>query len=254
MKSRTFRVTISFDEDRESDIIKQLEGLADKRQLGIILSNLIRSAYDDMGQNIRNLSTPALSPVRQQFFNQLIQEVKEQDKKIDAIYSMCEDLYGLARANKAVGLEGKADNLMLSQFVLQRQQSKLKNLLGESSSVRVYESEKLLREKEKADKVWEYIAEVYEGMITELRPMLYSTEVIQTPVPNKPKQPKQEMFDYPDDYEPELVGMRSTDKAEEPAKKLDKKAQAKKEAGDKINVPKSEKAEILLRMMKSKRE
>ena len=62
------------------------------------------------------------------------------------------------------------------------------------------------------------------------------------------------MFDYPDDYEPELVGMRSTDKAEEPAKKLDKKAEAKKEAGDKINVPKSEKAEILLRMMKSKRE
>lgn len=202
---RTFRVTISFDESKEKDIINQLEGLADTRKLGGLLSNLIRAAYDRNSpgiQGIENMTTSTLSPARQQFFSQLIQEVKEQDKKIDAIYSMCEDLYGLARVNKAVGLEGKAENLMLSQFILQRQQSRLKDLLGESNSIRVYESEKLLKEKEKADKVWEYIAGVYEGMITELKPMLY-----QARTSKETKQQVQDTIDYPDDYEIELAGI-----------------------------------------------
>ena len=175
MKSKTFRVTISFDENKEKDIIKTMEDLADKRQLGVVLSNLIRTAYDNNLKNggLKNVPTSPLSAVRQRFFDKLIKEVQSQDKKIDSIYSMCEDLYGLARANKALGLEGKVDNLMLSQFVMQRQQSRLKEILGEDGAAHLYASDRLLNEREKADKVWEYIAEVYLEMISELKPLLF---------------------------------------------------------------------------------
>lgn len=173
MGARTFRVTVSFDEEKERDLIETVEYLAERRQLGIVSSNLLRKAVDDKTIILDSLTTPSLSVTRQKFFDWVVQVLKAQAERIDKIYSMGSDMYVLARANKAMGLEGKVDNLMTSQFLLKRQQSKIQEILGLSDSQHLFESDKLLNEKEKADKTWEYIAEVYEEMIAELRPYVF---------------------------------------------------------------------------------
>lgn len=176
---RTFRVSISFDENKEQDIINWLESLSEKRQIGEVLSNMVKSAFDGDGTAFKNMNTTSLSVIRQQFFNEITQEVKAQTNKIDEVYSMCEDLYGLARLNKTVELEAKTDNLMLTQFVLQRQQNQLKQILGVDNVKVPYASDRLLDEKEKAEKVFGFIAEVYESYIAEIQKQVALLQNIQ---------------------------------------------------------------------------
>lgn len=176
---RTFRVSISFDEIKEQDIINWLESLSEKRQIGEVLSNMVKSAFDGDGTAFKNMNTTSLSVIRQQFFNEITQEVKAQTNKIDEVYSMCEDLYGLARLNKTVGLEAKTDNLMLTQFVLQRQQNQLKQTLGVDNVKVPYASDRLLDEKEKTEKVFGFIAEVYESYIAEIQKQVALLQNIQ---------------------------------------------------------------------------
>lgn len=271
MSTKSFRVTISFDVDKEADIIEQLEGLADKRQLGSILSNLIRLAYDGSSPTSKslNLNTSTLSPTRQQFFNELSQKVQAQDKRIDEIYSMCEDLYGLARANKAIGLEDKASNLMLSQFVLQRQQDKLKRILGEDNVRRLYESDRLLNESEKADKVWDFIAGVYESMIEELRPIhpiVPSNQIVQSRVscnsnlnpPNQNITTPADHFTNNNDGDDEIIDLVEKPKDHTSNKQLNPSSDIATSLEDigtneeEISIPTGDRAKKLLAMMKKK--
>ena len=228
MGTRTFRVTMSFDDVRENDIISELEHLNGKRKLGPIMTSMIRMAFDE-GLIFKDISTDALSANRQKFFDGLTQEVKEQDKKIDSIYRMCEDLYGLAKANKALGLDDKATNLMLSQFVLQRQQSELKKILGENDIGHMYESDRLLNEKEKAEKIWGFITEVYEGMIAEAQSSLVRTVEVQPAVTVKSSPDTSNKDDADDEF------VELTEKPKE-VKKVETK---KEQAPDKKPEPKS---------------
>lgn len=154
-----------------------VEGLAGSRDLGAYISNLVRADFD--GGEARKNITSTLSLLRQQYFNEAAQKIKAQDRKIDEIYQMCEDMYGLARMNKVLGLESKAENMMSSLFILQRQQSELKGLLGVDNLNTPYLSDRLLNEKDKADKVLAFSLEVYEAMIAEVKSSLFKpAEVI----------------------------------------------------------------------------
>ena len=173
MSVRSFRVSVSFDAEREQDVIAWLESLADSKKLGEILANMVRAAFDGDKNTFKGMNTSMLSPLRQQFFHGVECRLKEQDCKIDQIYSMCEDMYMLAKLNKAMGLESRTENLMLASFILQRQQSRLKQILCESSLKHTYESDKLLQEQEKAEKIFDYISEAYAAMLEELKPLLF---------------------------------------------------------------------------------
>lgn len=174
MGMKTIRSTISLDAQKEQDIINALQVLADSHKQGDYIVSLIRADFDNNGAILRNMTAyHPLAPNRTEFFKQIKSDVKEMDRKIKAIYDMCLELHGLARMNKAIELESKADNLMMSVFVLQRQQSKIKEILGEGEFPHVYDSERLLNEKDKADSIMEYIMETYGGLIAEVKPLLF---------------------------------------------------------------------------------
>ena len=188
MGTKTIRGgSMTFDADKEKDIIGYLEGLAGSRDLGVFIANLIRAAFDNDRTAFQNI-TSTLSAYRTEYFKRLAQEVKEQDRKIDEVYEMCSDLYGLARMNKVMGLESKAENMLSSQFILQRQQNELKRLLGVDNLNTPYVSDKLLNEAEKADKVMGFIMEVYEPMIAETKNTLYQRIEYVTPKPTEVQQ------------------------------------------------------------------
>lgn len=182
MGTKTIRGgSLTFDEAKEKDIIAFLEGLAGSRDLGAYLSNLIRADFD--GGEAKKNTTSTLSSLRQQFFNEITQLVKAQDRKIDGLYSMCEDMYALARMNKVMGLENKTENMLSSQFILQRQQNELKSLLGVDNLSTPYLSDKLMNEKEKADTVLAFSLGVYEAMIGEVKSSLFKSveAIVQRP-------------------------------------------------------------------------
>ena len=184
MGSKQFRATISLDDKKEKDLIEALQSLSGKKQLGDLVTDLVRQASDKQAIAASRYTDFAIS--REKFFSAVARKLKEQDDKINTIYKMCEDLYGLARANKAMGLEDKTQNLMIGQFVLQCQQNKIKALLGEGEFSHLYESEKLLNEKEKADKIWEFIVETYGNMLTELQGMVCRPiEIAAPPLPSQ---------------------------------------------------------------------
>lgn len=205
MGTKAFRVTFSFDEEKEPDIIKHLESLSEKRQIGAVCSNAIRMAFDNPRQQGNDSSS--LSLLRQQFFNEVARQLKEQDRKIDGIYAMCSDLYGLARMNKVMGLDSKAENMLLSHFILQHQQSELKGLLGVDNLSTPYLSEKLLNEKEKADKVLAFSLEVYEAMLAEVKSSLFKpVEVIaQKPTTAMPVKTEAKQVEAPVDADEEFI-------------------------------------------------
>lgn len=182
MGTKQFRVTITLDDKKEQDLIEALQSLSRKKQLGDLLTDLVRQESDRQAIAASRYTDFAIS--REKFFSAVARKLKEQDDKINTIYRMCEDLYGLARANKAMGLEDKTQNLMIGQFILQSQQNKIKALLGEDEFNHIYESERLIREKEKADKVWEFIVETYGNMLTELQGMVCRPiEIAASPLP-----------------------------------------------------------------------
>lgn len=182
MGTKQFRVTITLDDKKEQDLIEALQSLSRKKQLGDLVTDLVRQASDK--QAIAASRYTDLTISREKFFSGVARKLKEQDDKINTIYRMCGDLYGLARANKAMGLEDKTRNLMIGQFILQSQQNKIKALLGEDEFNHIYESEKLLNEKEKADQIWEFIVETYGNMLTELQGMVCRPiEIAASPLP-----------------------------------------------------------------------
>lgn len=182
MGTKQFRVTITLDDKKEQDLIEALQSLSRKKQLGDLVTDLVRQASDK--QAIAACRYTDLTISREKFFSGVARKLKEQDDKINTIYRMCEDLYGLARANKAMGLEDKTQNLMIGQFILQSQQNKIKALLGEGEFNYIYESERLIREKEKADKIWEFILNAYGNMLTELQGMICRPiEIAASPLP-----------------------------------------------------------------------
>jgi len=182
MGTKQFRVTITLDDKKEQDLIEALQSLSRKKQLGDLVTDLVRQASDK--QAIAASRYTDLTISREKFFSGVARKLKEQDDKINTIYRMCEDLYGLARANKAMGLEDKTQNLMIGQFILQSQQNKIKALLGEDEFNHLYESEKLLNEEEKADRIWEFIVETYGNMLTELQGMICRPiEIAASPLP-----------------------------------------------------------------------
>ena len=193
MSNKQFRVTITLDSKKDQDILEQLEQMAEKHQIGAFMSNLVRKAFDNSTpssfSDAMTFGTLGEQTNRARFFKEVAGAIRDQDSRIDEIYSMCKDLYVQARANKALGLEKKAETLMVAQFVLQRQQDRIREILGEKDIGHVYESNKLLKIEEQTEKTWEYIAETYADMLAEIKEAVYMPVGIMTGVAPGQQQP-----------------------------------------------------------------
>lgn len=168
---------LSFDEQQEADIIKALEVLNSSHKTGRFISNLIRLAFDDpeiyesdrKDAVAKAMQDCELSYNRKIFMNGLEAKLNEMKKKVDKMYDMVLKTYILAQMGKYLGLEQKADNELMAQFVLEKQFKELQDLLGMSMTSSVLASNKKQDVEKIANDALEYIIDSYSGIVNELK-------------------------------------------------------------------------------------
>lgn len=168
---------ISFDEEKEADIIEKVDALLDSRNFGGVVSNLIRVYFDcpsklesqkELVKALSDIDKLGVTNDRYKFFKEVSKAIKYMENKIDAIYDMNLKLLTLAQFGKHIGIEQKTDNMLRAQFVLEKQLEDLSNTLGIDHINHVFNSNKLLDSHEKSKEILEYIIETYDGVVKEI--------------------------------------------------------------------------------------
>lgn len=166
--------SISFDEEKEADIIKAVQDLTDKHKLGPLISNLLRVYFENpskFGDGLKELERFGISYNRQVYFNNIAKELDEMRRKVNEIYDMNLKLLTLAKFGKHIGLEGKVNNSLMAQFILEKQLKDLSNKLG--VDLGAFNSNKIQEVNKLADDTLEYIIETYDSIVTELRDIIF---------------------------------------------------------------------------------
>ena len=180
-RSIRFGSQLTFDEDKEKDIIDTIDTLNSSHKMGQFMSNLIRLAFDNpeilrVGADglekqamLQQVESNGMSVSRQRFMSGVTSEISDMKKKVDEVYNMVFKLYTLALMNKHLEIEKKSDNSLRATFVLERQLRQLQSSLGVNISDAVYESDKINDVHARAEDCLEYIIEAYDGIIDEMK-------------------------------------------------------------------------------------
>lgn len=181
---------LSFDEHQEADIIKALETMNASHKSGQFISNLIRIAFDcpeimdnnsgkyEKGAIIKAMENSGLSYNRQAFMYQITKEVDAMKKKVDEMYSIVLKTYMLGQMGKHIGLEQKADNELMAQFIIEKQLKELQDTLGISLTSSIFASNRKQDIEKIANDSLEYIIESYSGIVNELKAIVSSAQAI----------------------------------------------------------------------------
>lgn len=182
---------LSFDEQQEADIIKAIETMNASHKSGQFISNLIRIAFDcpeimdnnsgkyEKGAILKAMENSGLSYNRQAFMYQITKEVDAMKKKVDEMYSIILKTYMLGQMGKHLGLEEKADNELMAQFVIEKQLKELQDALGISLTSSVFASNRKQDIEKIADDALEYIIESYSGIVNELKTIVSNVQTVQ---------------------------------------------------------------------------
>lgn len=187
---------LSFDEQQEADIIEALESMNASHKSGQFISNLIRIAFDcpeimdknsgkyEKGAIIKAMENSGLSYNRQAFMYQVTKEVDAMKKKVDEMYNIVLKTYMLGQIGKHLGLNEKADNELMAQFIIEKQLKELQDSLGISLTSSVFASNKKQDIEKIANDALEYIIESYSGIVNELKGIVSgaSAVMMQQPV------------------------------------------------------------------------
>lgn len=180
-RSIRFGSQLTFDEDKEKDIIDTIDTLNSSHKMGQFMSNLIRLAFDNpeilrVGADglekqamLQQVESSGMSVSRQRFMSGVSSEISDMKKKVDEVYNMVFKLYTLALMNKHLEIEKKSDNSLRATFVLERQLRQLQDSLGVNIGDAVYESDKVTDVHARAEDCLEYIIEAYDGIIDEMK-------------------------------------------------------------------------------------
>ena len=180
-RSIRFGSQLTFDEDKEKDIIDTIDTLNSSHKMGQFMSNLIRLAFDNpeilrVGADglekqamLQQVESSGMSVSRQRFMSGVTSEISDMKKKVDEVYNMVFKLYTLALMNKHLEIENKSDNSLRATFVLERQLRQLQDSLGVNIGDAVYESDKVTDVHARAEDCLEYIIEAYDGIIDEMK-------------------------------------------------------------------------------------
>lgn len=180
-RSIRFGSQLTFDEDKEKDIIDTIDSLNSSHKMGQFMSNLIRLAFDNpeilrVGANglekqamLQQVESSGMSVNRQRFMSGVASEISDMKKKVDEVYNMVFKLYTLALMDKHLEIEKKSDNSLRATFVLERQLRQLQSSLGVNISDAVYESDKINDVHARAEDCLEYIIEAYDGILDEMK-------------------------------------------------------------------------------------
>lgn len=186
---------LCFDEQQEADIIKALETMNASHKSGQFISNLIRIAFDcpeimdnnngkyEKGAIIRAMENSGLSYNRKSFMCQIQKEVDAMKKKVDEMYEIVLKTYMLGQMGKHLGLEEKADNNLMAQFIIEKQLKELQDTLGISLTSSVFASNRKQDIEKIANDSLEYIIESYSGIVNELKAIVNSAQAVEVQQP-----------------------------------------------------------------------
>lgn len=169
---------ISFDSEREADIIEFVQDLTSQHKLGRFIGYLLRLACETpetlqyrekLNPILKEMNDLGITPRRDAIFKQFSKEILDLKNKINDIYVISEKLYTLALARKALGLEDRAKELLAAQFVVRRQTALLESKLGTSSLLYTYESDSMRDVQKKADEILEVILETYGDLLNDVK-------------------------------------------------------------------------------------
>lgn len=172
---------LSFDDEQEKDLIAVIEQLNANHKMGQFVSHLLRIALEnpeimevkngkyEKGAIIKQMELAGMSYNRKQFFTDVTKNLADMKKKIDTIYDMTMKMYVLAQMGKHLGLEEKANNSLMTTFVLEKQLKDIQDSLGVILSDSVYASNKIDASHSKANDTLEYIIETYDNILNELK-------------------------------------------------------------------------------------
>lgn len=169
---------ISFDSEREADIIEFVQDLTSQHKLGRFIGYLLRLACETpetlqyrekLNPILKEMNDLGITPRRDAMFKQFSKEILDLKNKINDIYVISEKLYTLALARKALGLEDRAKELLAAQFVMRRQTALLESKLGTSSLLYTYESDSMRDVQKKADEILEVILETYGDLLNDVK-------------------------------------------------------------------------------------
>lgn len=189
---------LSFDEQQEADIIKAIETMNASHKSGQFISNLIRIAFDcpeimdnnngkyEKGAILKAMENSGLSYNRQAFMYQITKEVDAMKKKVNEMYSIILKTYMLGQMGKHLGLEEKADNELMAQFVIEKQLKELQDALGISLTSSVFASNRKQDIEKIADDALEYIIESYSGIVNELKTIVNNAQTVQVQTVQQP--------------------------------------------------------------------
>ena len=178
--------TLSFNEESEKDVIKLVEQLQGSRKIGEFVSYLLRIASEnpelldkredgtsEYGAAVKELARLGVTPIRYQYLQAMNKEVDNLKQKIDEIYSMSLKMYTLAQFGKQLGLEKKSDNMLMASFLAEQELTKICKIFGVGSVQSVFTSNKLESAHDRADDTLKYILETYDGIVNELKNILF---------------------------------------------------------------------------------
>lgn len=175
---------LSLDSVKEGDLIEQLEDLRGRHKLGEFIMLCIRACYERpsiMKEMREKLGCTGIHKDREAFFNEMNNQIKEMQDKVNAIYEMAFTMYTMTQCGKRIGLEEKSDNTVLSSFLLKRQIDKLANNLGLNSTNINWVGTDREVTRDKVDRVLELLIESYSGdILNEVVQETKRTVVIET--------------------------------------------------------------------------
>lgn len=182
---------ISFDTERESDIIEFVQDLTAQHKLGRFIGYLLRLAcetpevlqYREKTQPIlKEMETLGITPRRDSLFKQYSNEVLQLKQRVDEVYEIAEKLYTLALAGKALGLEERSEGLLAAHFVAKHQAALLEEKFGRDSILYTYKLNAMQDAKKKAEENLDMIISTYGDVFNELQSAVTKLKEIEVAV------------------------------------------------------------------------
>lgn len=168
--------TLTFDDEKEKDIIDAINKMNSCHKTGLFMSNLIRAAVDcpELLKRSSNgaisaevLEQVGVSEKRKEFFGEISRKLDEVKVKADKIYDLAFKMYVSALMGKQLGLEERSKNTLATEFMLEQNISELKKVVG--GPISTFESNKLKSVDNRAKECLAYIIETYSGIVEELK-------------------------------------------------------------------------------------
>lgn len=157
--------TIVFDNSQEKDIIKSVDELAGKRQLGKFIEESIRLVFNHP-KEAKLLGFPYnTGETRKTFFEAVNSEMNKLADKVDKIYEQALIVYIAQKLGSGLALGERAENIMEATIELEKQVKTLSDSLGLSAGSRIFSRNQNQNTEEQAEKVIEFIKDNYKQFI-----------------------------------------------------------------------------------------